>query len=115
MKWVKEYMNEYVFGFGYEAPVQFEANSANGWDDESSFAIVIAADTEEEAASWGGDLAERFVEMLFRNAGYASPPSWKNLGYASWVEMLPSEKYPQSILKSLPKVRVNEVPQMEHW
>src|SRR5687768_17518285 len=108
-------MNRYVFGFGYSTPAQLKANGEHGWDDELSNAIVISANTPEEALLWGRELAELFFRRLFEDAGCQNIPSWNSLGYASWIEPLPSRTYDESVLERLPHVFVNELPDFARW
>jgi hypothetical protein len=54
----------FVFHFGYETPEQAAANSAHGWDGESSQWVGIDAPDEATALAWGREVAERFVRHL---------------------------------------------------
>jgi hypothetical protein len=98
-------MRAYLYCFGYENPLQFRNNDHYGWDDEDSQAVLIDAESEEAALRWGQEISERFIKLLFRDEGI----SWKQLGYANWVE-LPGKEVPGT-----PHVRDGEFPDFNMW
>lgn len=79
--------HEFLFCFGYETPGQTRANDSHGWDDENTQAVFIKASSMEEAISWGFEIAERFVDELYRAAHRSF--SWKAGEYAWWIETDP--------------------------
>ena len=97
---------EYLFLFGYETPAESELNDAAGFDDESSTGLWIAAASEDEAMAWGRIVAETVVASLFARAGKSSY-SWKEQGFAHWLEKDPVRL---SAASSLPRVTAGEFP-----
>lgn len=82
-----------------------------GWDDESSEALFIRADSCEGARSWGREVAESFTSSLFRAGGWRREiPSWKESGFAHWVEEDPEAVFSSDVLKAIPEVREGEMP-----
>jgi len=75
----------FIFIFGFETPDQLGNNQRHGWDDEDSMTVCILAESEGQALSWGREVAERHVNELFRRSGI-SDFSWKQHGYAHWIE-----------------------------
>lgn len=59
-------VGKFVYRFGYCTPLQWAANDEDGSDDESSCAVVIHADTAEDALLWGHRVAAAFVGRLLR-------------------------------------------------
>lgn len=104
-------MPKYLFRFGYCTPKQWFANEAHGWDDESSSAFVVEAESPEAALAWGKEVAEAFSLSLFRAESRAvDTPSWKEAQFAHWIEESDKESFPAAQLEKLPIVRVGELP-----
>ncbi|HEV3073461.1 MAG TPA: hypothetical protein VHB47_03495 [Thermoanaerobaculia bacterium] len=83
-------MTKYLYTFGYFTPAQWLSNEAHGWDDESSMALLIVADSSEQALEWGRKLSEEFVERLFSASGWTSHvPGWRASRFAHWIEAAP--------------------------
>ncbi len=80
---------EYLCVFGYETPTQLENNRLHGWDDETSMAIYITAEDEDTALAWCRNVAEKFVQQIFA----PKQMSWKEAGYACWVEKDPKSRF----------------------
>jgi hypothetical protein len=78
-----------LFSFGYETPLEAELNARHGWDGESSTALWIVSASEEEAITWGQNVAEQFVTSLFE-AAQQSEYSWKATRFAHWIETDPA-------------------------
>lgn len=96
---------EFLFMFGYESPNEHESNRTTGSDFESTGLLRIVASDEQHAKAWGEEVAERFVSMLHRDPAL----SWKQKGYAAWIESEPDEHL-RKRWGSLPLVRVGEYP-----
>lgn len=104
-------MARYLFRFGYCTPAQWLGNEAHGWDDESSSAFFVIADSPEAALAWGTEVAEAFAHHLFRAAAWAGPiPSWKEARFAHWIEESPERVFSFDVLEHLPVVRAGELP-----
>jgi hypothetical protein len=97
--------SEYLFIFGYEDPAERESNDSQGTDYESSGAVRIIAADEKQALSWGREIAERFVATIYRDPTV----SWKQLGYAAWIEEHPDDHLRQH-WNDIAVVRVGEHP-----
>ena len=95
----------YVFQFGFESPSQRAANTARGWDDESSGWVIINASDEASAIAWGREIAERFVAHI--DAGV----SWKEGNYAHWVD--PLERCPWATDRDA--IAVGQIPDFTRW
>lgn len=80
-------MQRFLFRFGYETAQQHRENHAHGWDDEDCGAVFIRADSESEALAWGAEVAERFVRELYQRSNCAERFSWREAGYACWIEV----------------------------
>jgi hypothetical protein len=105
-------MARYLFRFGYCTPSQWAANEAHGWEDESSSAFLVEADSPEAALAWGAEVAEAFVQALFAADGRAvGALSWKEARFAHWLEDSPEDAFPPEHLRKLPVVRVGELPE----
>jgi hypothetical protein len=103
-------MADFLFVFGFETPTQYRNNIAHGWDDEDSEAVFIECADAAEAASWGAEIAERFVGSLFEAAGRFAF-SWKEHGYAHGIEAR-VDVVERAIARGAPRVRVGEMPQL---
>lgn len=99
---------EYLYVFGYEDPIDRKVNSDVNTDYESSEVIRIIADDEQEALMWGREISERFIQYLFKD----NEISWKNDGFASWIESNPNE-YLCNQLDTFPLVTVGQYPDFE--
>jgi hypothetical protein len=98
-------MTSYLFRFGFETPAQKSLNDEMGWDSEDSLAVIIEADSEQDALKWGQQVAERFVQLLFADDSV----SWKAMNYANWIE---HGRVPWS---GIQRVSVGEYPDFEKW
>ncbi len=96
---------EYLFMFGYESPAERESNRAAGTDYESTGMLRILAADEEHARAWGEEVAERFFSLLHQDPGL----SWRQIGFAAWIEPEPDEHIRQH-WAALPLVRLGEYP-----
>lgn len=99
-------MTQHLFRFGFESPEDRRANEAHNSDFESSSAIWINASNEADALSWGQQIAEAFVEHLFREAQEPAY-SWAAVGFANWIERDAPEAW-----HSLPSVAFGEMPDL---
>jgi hypothetical protein len=72
----------FLYGFGFETPAQHLRNLQHGWDDEDSAAVLIEAESANEAREWGRQIAEAFLKWLHEDAGV----SWAAGRYADWVD-----------------------------
>jgi len=96
-------MKRFLYRFGFEGPVEWEENQRHGWDGESSDAFWVIADNQEEALAWGREVSEAMVHEFFKRSGWEEKviPSWKEAGYANWVEDPPSPEFTNDLLASL--------------
>jgi hypothetical protein len=99
---------KYLYNFGYEEPSERRSNVEAGTDFESSAAVYVIADNEEQALEWGHEISERFVCLLYRDDRI----SWKNDGFAAWIEHDPDQLLGDSTdsLTKIPVVRRGEYP-----
>ncbi len=109
-------MGKYLFRFGYCTPAQWALNETQGWDDESSFAFYVVADTSECALSWGREISEAFLQYLFASANWQSEiPSWKSARFAHWIEEFPETVFSLEDLNNLPEVGYGQMPDFSEW
>lgn len=109
-------MTRFLYRFGYETPTQWKANEERGWDDESSSAFWVEADTADEALAWGRDVTEAMVRELFSRSGWRGDvPSWKEAGYAQWIEKTPADDFTADDLASLLVINQGEMPADLGW
>lgn len=102
-------MNRFLFRFGYCTPKQQDGNEHHGWDDESSLAVFIEADSEVAALAWGSEIAEHYVKSLYLAEGRGGDVrSWKEGNFAHWIEEVPDTEFSDQQLKALPVVRVGK-------
>jgi hypothetical protein len=99
-------MKRYVYFFGYCTPDQIRRNEQHGWDDEDSAALLIMADSEEQALEWGRAIAEAFVCRLFNDQN----ASWKAQNFADGVETDAAETYSKDALIRMTTVNYGEYP-----
>jgi hypothetical protein len=102
---MRDMEREHLFMFGYEDPAERESNDTHGTDNESTGAVRIIAADEKQALSWGREIAERFVKTLHQDPTL----SWKQLGFAAWIEEHPDDHLRQR-RSDIPVVRVGEHP-----
>lgn len=103
-------MKSYLFRFGFCTPGQWRDNDLHGWDDESSSALFIDSETEEDALNWGREVAEEFCRSLFLDAHWEGViPSWKAAGFAHWIEGSPSQ-FSFEQLSELEHVKSGDMP-----
>lgn len=108
-------MRTFVYRFGYCTPAQWAANEAHGWDDESSSAFLVQAQSVEEALAWGDKVANAFVAWLFARDGKVPPTSWSEAEYASWIEEEPAAVFSPESLQELPVVACGQMPDFTRW
>jgi hypothetical protein len=108
-------MEKFVYRFGYCTPMQWEANEAHGWDDESSGAFVVYADTRDAALRWGHEVAGAFVAWLFEVGGQLQPRSWAESHFAAWIEEIPTPAFSEEGIQALPVVLVGQMPDFGDW
>lgn len=107
-------MQLYLFFFGYCTPAQWKANDDYGWDDESSMAFYVRAESEEAAKLWGCEVAEKFCYQLFeRTENWSGQiPSWKQSEFAFWIETS-HENLTEEFLERLHTVEYGEIPNFD--
>jgi hypothetical protein len=98
-------MPTFLYIFGFESPRQFRDNAATGRDDEDSQGVLIDAGDETAALAWGQKIAERFIQLLFRDNAI----SWRECGYANSIEQ-PGASWPDQQL-----VTVGVFPDFGSW
>lgn len=108
-------MNRYLFRFGYCTPAQWISNNAHDWDDESSGAFFVIAESAESALVAGSEVADQFVRNLFVRSGAREVPSWRASNFAFWVEENPSDFFSEETLQQLPEVNSGELPDFSRW
>jgi hypothetical protein len=101
----------FLFMFGFESPAEHIRNEANGWDDESSWAVWISAVSSDAALNWGRQIAEEFVRQLYVRAGVA-PRSWIADDFAHWISTDESEIQRAKLADSIPTVRDGQIPDL---
>jgi hypothetical protein len=104
---MEDMSEEYLYCFGYESPTERETNARAGTDFESSAAIRIEAESEEQALEWGMEISERFVKALFGEENV----SWRAERFAAFIENDPDVL--DRWRESLPKVTVGEYPNFD--
>ena len=105
----------FLFRFGYCTPDQFTENEQHGWDDESSGAFFVLADSTEDALASGAAIADAYVKHLFDEAEATQPQSWKEAQFASWIETDPEVISSIETQNRLPRVKVGEMPDFDGW
>jgi len=106
----------FLFRFGYCTPEQWTANEKHGWDDESSGAFFVLAESEENALAWGNEIANAFVAHLFKLAKCPHPPSWEEAQFASWIKKDPdAAAFPSETQSALPQAIASEMPDFAEW
>jgi hypothetical protein len=108
-------MQRFLFRFGYSTPAQWKSNQTHGWDDECSGAFFVYADRSEDALWWGCEVAERFVQYQFEQAGWNEIPGWKESQFAFWIDENPALTFPIESLTQAPEVAFNNVPDFRNW
>ncbi len=102
-------MPRYLYIFGFSTPEQIEAFEKHGWDDEDSEAVLIEAESEQAALTWGLQISQQFVRSNFGERG----PAWSPENYAHWIESDPASQFAPDALRRLPVVQVGEHPAIE--
>jgi hypothetical protein len=102
-------MPHYVYIFGFETPDEARYNDRTGQDFQSSDSVVIEANDEAAALAWGNHVAERFLELLYRDSGM----SWRDRGYVGWIE--DHSKPSSHCWANELRVRVHELPDFTPW
>jgi hypothetical protein len=110
-------VKRFLYRFGFEGPVEWEENQRHGWDGESSDAFWVIADNEEEALAWGREVSEVMVREFFERSGWEEKviPSWKEAGYAHWIEDPPGPEFTNDLLASLLVVEQGKMPHDLGW
>ena len=101
-------MPVYLFTFGFETPTQHRNNAAHGWDDEDIRSVFIETDSADSALAWGREIAERFVQTLWRSRDEA-PASWLAGNFSHWIET-DADTVATAHASGVPCVRVGEHP-----
>jgi len=108
-------MNEYLYIFGFEGPLQRLQNERHGLDHEDSYTFFIEAEAAEQALDWGSEVAEALFRYLYRESGWDGPlPSWKEDGYGYWIEDDP-EEIALARRWRCPRVAAGEMPDFAEW
>jgi hypothetical protein len=108
-------MGKFLFRFGYCTPIQWRANDEHGWDDESSGAFFVEAETIDSAESWGCEVVEAFCKQLFTQSRWPGKiPSWRESEFAFWIESEP-ELLPELYLEKLPTTISGQMPDLIEW
>jgi hypothetical protein len=97
-------MKRFLFVFGYESPVERMANGREGTDLESSSALWVRADSEDEALQKGRDYAQKFVGQQFEQAGVVDFPGWAEGSFAHWIEHKPLNRFSGIALDTLDEI-----------
>ncbi len=108
-------MEKFIYRFGYCTPMQLEANEVHGWDDESSGAFVVQAETSDAARRRGREVASAFVAWLFESGGCSQPRPWTDAQFADWIEENPTAVFSEDDIQALPIVVVGEMPDFGEW
>ena len=72
---------------------------------------MVASDSAQ-ALAWGQEVAEAFVVRQFREQGCHEVPSWKDDGFAFWIENDPSSDFSPAELEAMPEVSVEALPDL---
>jgi len=108
-------MREYLYIFGYEFPAQRLANQKYGWDDEDSYSFFIVAENTDQAIEWGREVSEAFFNHIYQRSDWKREiPSWKEIGYAHWIEDDP-ETISQARRWRCPQITAGEMPDFAEW
>ena len=111
----KRSMN-YLYVFSFCTPTQWINNDKHGWDDEDSYVLFINAASENDALEWGREISERFVTRLFERSDWdGTTPSWREGGFANWIETDPLNRFSGLALETLPVIPCSEVPNFDKW
>src|SRR5688500_18792382 len=98
-------MPTFLYTFGFESPRQARNNARSLlWDDEDSQRVLIDADDEAAALSWGQEISERVVKLLCGEDSLCGGDR-----YANWIEP------PGEDTSDLQHVRVTECPAFGPW
>jgi hypothetical protein len=101
-------MEEFLYYFGYEDPINKEVNQRMNTDYESSRLIRILAENSQKAVEWGDEVAEHFVKFIFND----DTISWKTDGFASGIEE-EVDDYTKNLWNKIPLVKYGEYPNFE--
>ena len=114
---VRQTMKRFMYRFGYESPIEWRQNLDHGSDFESSSAFWVIADTEEDALAWGWEVSEKMVHEFFVRSGWNEKDtrSWKEAGYAHWIEETPGPEFTEELLAGLLEVKHGEMPSDLSW
>ena len=98
-------LDTFLFCFGYESPEEWRSNEQHGTDFESSYAVWVQADSEDEAVEAGLEFAQSWVAELFREAEVSDFSGWQESDYAYWIEGESQKNSGDFDLDSLPRIR----------
>src|SRR5262245_51172950 len=108
----------FLFVFGFETPGEHARNNANGWDDESSWAVWISAASPDAALAWGRQIAEEFMRQLSLQSGVA-PRSWITDDFAHSISADDSEMLKARTDDTIPTVADGQMPDLswalDYW
>ncbi len=94
----------FLFVFGYESPAERSSNETSGTDFESSSAVWIRADSEEQALRKGCEYADQYVRRQYEQAGISDSRSWIHDGFAHWIARRPHEEFSEADLKTFDEI-----------
>lgn len=71
----------------------------------------------KKALAWGGEVSELMAREFFRRSGWEEKdiPSWKEAGYAHWIEDPPGPQFTDDLLASLLVVERGKIPDDLGW
>ena len=98
----------FVYGFGFETPIQRANNRAKGWDDEDSAALMIESDSEDEALRWGRAVAEAFFQWIYQDP----EESWAAGFYVDYLEPETASSWTVTDLVHLQSVTPGQMPDL---
>ena len=109
-------MKRFIYRFGYESPIEWLQNDKHGTDFESSSSFWVEAESAEDALRWGREVSDAMVREYFLRSGWAQDiPSWKEEGFAHWIEDNPGPEFTPEYLSNPLVVRDGEMPADLGW
>ena len=108
---VKTETNKYLYIFGYRTPEQMALASTDENAEESSEAVFIHAQSQDQALAWGREISDKYIRQLFGDGLV----DWKSMNFAHWVESEPQREYPAAILEKLPVVAYGSFPDFKYF
>lgn len=100
-------MQEFLYWFGYEKPIDVEVNEKFGTDQECAAYVRIIAQTEKDALDWGQKISQNYVAEIFHHEGKNF--DWRRAGYSFGIEKTPDE-YTRQNFHLIPVVNYGEYP-----